>query len=68
MKLNSVQLMRDIRDRMSHEIQGMSWSQEQEYLRKRRGSFDALLKEMPNEPKQPTLEKLRVSGSGGWPG
>ena len=63
MKIKSVQLMRDIRDRMSHEIKGMSWAQEQEYLKKRRGSFDGLLKQMPNKTSQATLKMLRVSES-----
>jgi hypothetical protein len=63
MKIKSVQLMRNIRDRMSYEIQGMSWVQEREYFKKRRGSFDSLLKEMPNKTSRPNPEILRVSGS-----
>lgn len=49
MKINSVELMRSIRERMSQEIKGMSWFEEKEYLNGCIGSFDALLKEMPSK-------------------
>ncbi len=63
MKIKSVELMREIRGRMSQETQGMSWVEEQEYLRKHSGSFEGLLKKMPNKTIQPTPKALRVSGS-----
>lgn len=63
MKIKSVELMRDIRDKMSQETSGMSWLEEKEYLRKHSGAFDTLLKEMSNKAIQPTPKTLRVSGS-----
>ena len=48
MKIKSVELMRRIRDRMSQETQGMSWTEERDYLRKHSSSLDGLLKEVPN--------------------
>jgi len=59
MQIKSVELMREIRDRISRETQGMSWVEEQEYLRKHSGSFEVLLKEMPNTAIQPT-QKPRI--------
>jgi len=63
MKIKSVELMRSIRDKMSQDIQGMSWLEEQEYLRKHSGSLADLSKEMPNKAIQPIRKTLRVSGS-----
>ncbi len=63
MKIKSVELMRSIRDRISKETSGMSWLEEQEYLRSHIGSFEAMLEEMPNKAIQPTPKTLRVSGS-----
>ena len=63
MKINSVELMRTIRDRMSQETQGMSWLEERDYLRRCCGSLDGLLKTLPNKAIQPTPKPLRGSGS-----
>ena len=49
MKIKSVELMRSIRDKMSNEIQGMSWLEEREYLMKHSSSLADFLKEMPNK-------------------
>lgn len=49
MKIKSVELMRNIRDRMSQETQGMSWAQEKEYLKAHSGTLDVLLEKMPNK-------------------
>ena len=40
--------MRSIRDRISKEISGMSWIEEEEYLRSHIGSFEALFEKTPN--------------------
>jgi len=48
---------------MSQETQGMSWVEERDYLRRRCGSLDGLLKELPNKAIQPTSKPLRGSGS-----
>lgn len=63
MKIKSVELMRNIRDRISQETQGMSWVEEQQYLRKHSDSFNDLLKEMPNKAIQPTPKTPRASES-----
>jgi len=63
MKIKSVELMRSIRDRMSQETQGMSWAEEQKYLRAHSGSIEDLFEKMPNKAIQPTPETLRVSGA-----
>jgi len=63
MKIKSVELMRGIRDKMSQEIQGMSWIEEQKYLKAHSVSFLNMLKEMPNKAIQPTPKTLRVSGA-----
>jgi len=39
MKNEAVTLMRNIRDQMSKEIEGMSWKDEQKYLRKQINVF-----------------------------
>lgn len=65
MQIKSVELMRGIRDKMSQETQGMSWIEEQEYLKAHSNSFQSFLKEMPNKAIQPTPKTLRVSGSAG---
>ncbi|WPL16831.1 hypothetical protein Thiowin_01805 [Thiorhodovibrio winogradskyi] len=54
MQLKSVELMRNIRDRMSQETQGMSWTQENEYLKAHSGTLDVLLEKMPNKAIHPT--------------
>lgn len=56
MKIKSVELMRSIRDRINHDINGLSWHEEREYLNSHIGSFEALLKEMPNKGLQPTAQ------------
>ena len=63
MKIKSVELMRSIRDRISQETSGMSWLEEQEYLRSHIGSFQSLLKEMSNKAVQPPSKTLRSSGA-----
>lgn len=40
--IDAVALMREIRDRMSAEIEGMSYEQEKEYLREARESKQAV--------------------------
>lgn len=62
MKIKSVELMRNIRDRISQETIGMSWLEQQEYLRSHITHFELLLKEMPNKAVQPAPRTLRVSG------
>ena len=61
MKIKSVELMRNIRDRISQETMEMSWLEEQEYLKNHIGSFEAALKEMPIKAIQPTPKTPRVS-------
>ena len=41
MKINAVEMMRSIRDRMSQEVQGMSPAEQIAYYRKRARRFDA---------------------------
>ena len=54
MKIKSVELMRSIRDRMSQETQGMSWAEEQEYLKAHSDSLKVLFEKMPNKAIHPT--------------
>jgi hypothetical protein len=61
MKIKSVDLMRSIRDRINQDIDGMSWPEEQEYLKSHIHSFDAMLKEMPNKRLQPTVQSAARS-------
>jgi hypothetical protein len=48
---------------MSQETQGMSWAEEQKYLRAHSGSIEDLFEKMPNKAIQPTPKTLRVSGA-----
>jgi hypothetical protein len=61
MKIKSVELMRSMRERVNQEIDGMSWSEEQEYIRSHLGSFEAMLKEMPNKRLQSTAQSAARS-------
>ena len=61
MKIKSVELMRNIRDRMSQETSGMTWHEEHEYLTSHISSFEALLKEVPNKRLQPTAQSVTRS-------
>lgn len=65
MKIKSVQLMRSIRDRMSQETQGMSWEEEQEYLKAHSGSLEVLLKKMPNKAIHPTATLASAPSASG---
>ncbi len=49
MKIESVKLMRTIRDQMSKELKNMEWKDEQEYLRNHIKTFVFLVKEEPNK-------------------
>ena len=42
MKIEAVKMMRDIRDQMSKDIKGMTWEEEQSYLRDHAKSFELL--------------------------
>jgi len=53
--------MRNIRDKMSTETSGMSWAEEQEYLKKHSSSFDFLLEEMRNKSLRPTAQSAARS-------
>jgi hypothetical protein len=61
MKIKSVELMRSIRDHINQEINGMSWYQEQEYLKSHIGSFEAMLKIIPNKRLRPTVQSTARS-------
>ena len=65
MKIKSVQLMRSIRDRMSQETQGMSWAEEQEYLKAHGGTLEVLFKKMPNKAIHPTAAVASVPSASG---
>ncbi|EIC23008.1 hypothetical protein [Thiorhodovibrio frisius] len=65
MKIKSVELMRNIRDRMSQETQGMSWAQEKEYLKAHSGTLDVLLEKMPNKAIHPTATVASAPSASG---
>jgi hypothetical protein len=44
----AVELMRSARDKIFQDTDGMSWSEEQAYLKSHRGWFEAQIKEMPS--------------------
>ena len=48
MTIKSVELMRDLRDQISLDIQGMDWREEQEYLAGHIKTFESLTKPPPN--------------------
>lgn len=58
MKIDAVKLMRDARDRISEDTKGMTWAEEQQYLRTRIKEFAFLARETPNKSLQPTLASL----------
>ncbi len=58
MKIEAVKMMRNIRDQMSLDIKGMTWEEEQEYLRSQTKNFEFLTKVMPNKTLNPTARKL----------
>ena len=64
MKIDAVNLMRSIRDKMAQDVNGMTWREEQEYLRSHIKVFESLSKGKPNKAIQPTPKTLRVSGTG----
>ena len=49
MKVNSVELMRSIRDKISYETQDMSWVEEKEYLKSHGSTLGGLYEKMPNK-------------------
>ncbi len=49
MKIEAVKMMRNIRDQMSLDIKGMTWEEEQEYLRSQTKNFEFLTKVMLNK-------------------
>ncbi len=49
MKIEAVKMMRDIRDQMSLDIKGMTYEEEQDYLRSQIKTFEFLTKTMPNK-------------------
>lgn len=65
MKIKSVELMRSIRDRMSQETQGMSWAEEQEYLKAHSGTLEALFEKMPNKAIHPTATVASTPSASG---
>lgn len=48
MKIESVQMMRDIRDQMSLDIKGMTFEEEQKYLLNQIQTFKYLIQIKPN--------------------
>ncbi len=49
MKIEAVKLMRNMREKINSDIEGFSWSQESEYLRKHIQSFPFITKKSPNK-------------------
>ncbi|MEE8058522.1 MAG: hypothetical protein V3T17_11905 [Pseudomonadales bacterium] len=51
MKINSVKLMREIRKKLDKQINGMTWEEENEYLKEKITTFDFLLinDQLPNK-------------------
>ena len=49
MRIEALELMRNIRDKMSEEINSMSWEEEQIYLKKHIKVFEFLVKESPDK-------------------
>jgi len=49
MKIKSVELMRNIRDKISSDIEEMQWTDENKYLREHIKSFEFLTKSIPNK-------------------
>jgi hypothetical protein len=48
MTISGVDLMRSARDKILHDTDGMSWSEEHAYLQARRGWYEASLEAKPN--------------------
>jgi hypothetical protein len=48
MTISGVDLMRSARDKILHDTDGMSWSEEHAYLKSRRGWYEAFLEAKPN--------------------
>lgn len=57
MKIKSVELMRQIREKISQETNGMSWAEQQQYLKKHSRYFNAPLKTMPDKKLKPLANK-----------
>jgi hypothetical protein len=65
MKIKSVELMRNIRERMSQETQGMSWAQAKEYLKAHSATLDVLLEKMPNKAIHPVATVASAPSASG---
>ena len=52
MKIKSVNMMRDIRDQISTDIQAMGWKEEQEYLRNQIKTFECLANPLPKRDRK----------------
>jgi hypothetical protein len=48
MTISGIDLMRSARDKILHDTDGMSWSEEHAYLKSRRGWYEAALEAKPN--------------------
>jgi hypothetical protein len=58
MEVKSVELMRNIRTKISQETQGMSWAEESAYLDSCGSSLYKLLKQTPTTPTSSTSTNL----------
>lgn len=56
MKIETVKMMRNIRDQMSLDIKGMTFKEEQDYLQKQIKTFKHLTEIRPDKKFQPTVQ------------
>lgn len=66
MKIESVKMMRDIRDQISLDIKGMTFEEEQKYLLNQIQTFKYLIQIKPNQalqPDRPPSGFFGISGS-----
>jgi hypothetical protein len=61
MKIKSVELMRNIRKTMSDDLQGMSWHQEKQYIKKRITSLKHILLSHSGEMSEHTSPAMILS-------